>query len=164
MIEIQVGDGDKISISSKKEEVYLNDQLFDGEVIKLNESNYKVYKGTKIYHVELVTRQDKELTIKVNDELLIVRVTDHIDRILDKLGMNVAASNLIKEIKAPMPGSILNIIAKAGEEVKQGDQLLVLEAMKMENVIKSPGDGIVSKIHVAEKENVEKNQVLISFE
>ena len=51
-----------------------------------------------------------------------------------------------------------------GDEVNPDDHLLVLEAMKMENVIKAPGAGTVDKIHVSEKQNVEKNQVLISFE
>ena len=78
--------------------------------------------------------------------------------------MDTTQSNVVKEIKAPMPGSILNILVEAGQEVKAGDQLLILEAMKMENVIKSPGDGVVAKIHVDEKQSVEKNQVLISFE
>lgn len=164
MIEVKVGSNNKISVSRKKDELLINDRHFEGEVIKLNERSYKVYKGNKIFRVEIVNQLGKEMTLKVNDHLLDVSVTDHIDQILDKLGMNVAASAAVKDVKAPMPGSILNIIVSEGDEVGQGDQLLVLEAMKMENVIKSPGEGIVSKIHVSEKENVEKNQVLISFE
>ena len=142
----------------------MNDQPFDGNIQKIDERTYRVYKGNRIFHIEVAERKGKEMKLKVDGLLLDISVTDHIDQILDKLGMNTAASNVVKDIKAPMPGSILNIIVNEGAEVRQGDQLLVLEAMKMENVIKSPGDGMVSKIHVAEKENVEKNQVLISFE
>ncbi|WP_462252154.1 acyl-CoA carboxylase biotin carboxyl carrier protein subunit [Ekhidna sp.] len=164
MIEVKVGSAEKISVENKKDELLINDQLFDGEIIKLSDTSYNVYRLNKIYKVELVDRQGKEMRLKINNQLLEVSVTDHIDQILDKLGMNAAESAAVKDVKAPMPGSILNIIAKEGDEVKQGDQLLVLEAMKMENVIKSPGEGTISKIHVSEKENVEKNQVLISFD
>ncbi|MEQ9467711.1 MAG: acetyl-CoA carboxylase biotin carboxyl carrier protein subunit [Ekhidna sp.] len=164
MIEVKVDDADKIKVENKKDEVFINDELFDGEILKINETSFKVFKGTKIFRVDVVERQGKEMKLKVNDQLLNVSVTDHIDQILDKLGMDVAASTAVKDIKAPMPGSILNIIVAEGDEVRQGDQLLVLEAMKMENVIKSSGEGKVSKIYVAEKQNVEKNQVLISFE
>ena len=164
MIEVKVGNQDKISVSKKKDSLFVNDQPFDGEIVKITDGSYKVFKGNKIFQVEIVSKAGKEMTLKVNDQLLDVSATDHIDQILDKLGMNVAASNVVKDVKAPMPGSILNIIVSEGAEVNAGDQLLVLEAMKMENVIKSPGEGKVSKIHVSEKENVEKNQVLISFE
>lgn len=164
MIEVKVGESSKISVSQKNDELLVNDKSFEGEVIRIKVNSYKVFKGNKIFRVEIVEQDGKEMQLKINDHLLDVSVTDHIDQILDKLGMNVAASTAVKDVKAPMPGSILNIIVKEGAEVKQGDQLLVLEAMKMENVIKSPGEGKVSQIHVSEKENVEKNQVLISFE
>lgn len=164
MIEVKVGDAEKISVENKKEGVFLNSQLFEGEIVKINDSSFKVFKGNKIFRVDVVDRQGKEMKLKVNDHVLGVTVTDHIDQILDRLGMDIAANVVVKDVKAPMPGSILSVIVSEGDEVNQGDQLLVLEAMKMENVIKSPGEGKVSKIHVVEKESVEKNQVLISFE
>jgi biotin carboxyl carrier protein len=62
-----------------------------------------------------------------------------------------------------MPGLIVDIKVEAGQEVKKGDPILILEAMKMENIIKSPGDGVVKAIKVNPRDNVEKNQVLIQF-
>ncbi|MEP0986718.1 acetyl-CoA carboxylase biotin carboxyl carrier protein subunit [Ekhidna sp.] len=164
MLQIQVGNSAKINLEKKKDEIYLNDQLFDGEIVRISNSSFKVFKANKIYRVDVVESEGKEMKLKINDQLVEVSVTDHIDQILDKLGMNMAASTIIKDIKAPMPGSILNILVSEEDEVQQGDKLLVLEAMKMENVIKAPGEGKVSKIHIREKGNVEKNQVLITFE
>jgi len=69
----------------------------------------------------------------------------------------------MKEIKAPMPGLILDIKVAPGDVVKKGDVLVILEAMKMENSIKSPGDGMVKIVRVGLKQSVEKNQVLIQF-
>ena len=69
----------------------------------------------------------------------------------------------VNDVKAPMPGLILEIKVQPGQEVKKGDPIMILEAMKMENILKSPGDGIVREIKVVEKQNVEKNQILILF-
>ncbi|MCL4121821.1 UNVERIFIED_CONTAM: hypothetical protein GTU68_029708 [Idotea baltica] len=63
-----------------------------------------------------------------------------------------------------MPGLIHSISIQEGESVKKGDPILILEAMKMENIIKSPGEGIVNKIHVSPQSSVEKNELLITFE
>ena len=163
MIEIKAGDTAKIKVENNKEGIFLDGKPFEGEIIKINENSYKVFKSNKIFRVDVVEREGKEMKLKVNDELINVSVTDHIDQILDKLGMNMSASTAVSDIKAPMPGSILSVSISEGDEVSAGDPLLILEAMKMENVIKSPGAGKVSKVHIAEKENVEKNQVLISF-
>jgi biotin carboxyl carrier protein len=62
-----------------------------------------------------------------------------------------------------MPGLVHQILISEGQIVKKGDALLILEAMKMENVIKSPADGTATKIRVSKGQNVEKNQVLIQF-
>ena len=63
-----------------------------------------------------------------------------------------------------MPGLVLDIKVEVGQEVLEGEPLLVLEAMKMENVLKSPADVVVKSIDVKQQAAVEKNQVLITFE
>ena len=62
-----------------------------------------------------------------------------------------------------MPGMVLNILVAEGQQVKKGDSLLVLEAMKMENVLKSPTDGVIKKVVATKGTAVEKNQLLIQF-
>jgi biotin carboxyl carrier protein len=78
---------------------------------------------------------------------------------MDKLMGNKA--NLLK---APMPGLVLKVLVTEGQAVKKGDGLLILEAMKMENIIKASSDGMVKKIHIEEKNIVDKNQKMIEFE
>jgi len=67
-------------------------------------------------------------------------------------------------VKAPMPGLVLDILVEPGQSVQKGDNLLILEAMKMENIIKASGSGVVKNIPVHKKDAVEKNQLLIEME
>ena len=77
--------------------------------------------------------------------------------------MDLDDQEVIEGIDAPMPGAILDVSVKEGDEVKKGDKLIVLEAMKMENVIKSPIDATITAVYVQAGDNVEKNFRLLSF-
>ena len=82
---------------------------------------------------------------------------------------SVYANGLVKaegqyQVFPTVNGTVLSLLVKEGDTVKKNDPLLVLEAMKMENVIKSAGDAVVKKIHAVERTAVEKGQILLSFE
>ena len=62
-----------------------------------------------------------------------------------------------------MPGLIVGINVAVGDRVSKGDSLLILEAMKMENNLKAPGDGTVNAIRATKGDRVEKGQVLVEF-
>ncbi|MBE6530805.1 MAG: biotin/lipoyl-binding protein [Ruminococcaceae bacterium] len=66
-------------------------------------------------------------------------------------------------VKAPMPGNIIKVNVKAGDSVKRGDVLVVLEAMKMENDVCAPEDGVVASVEVAQGATVETDAVLVSL-
>ena len=93
-----------------------------------------------------------------------MKVEDEYDQLLHKLGMDKALTKKVNELKAPMPGLVLRILVEEGQAIKQGDSLLVLEAMKMENVLKSMGDGVIKQLKVKAGDKVEKNQLLIVME
>jgi biotin carboxyl carrier protein len=63
-----------------------------------------------------------------------------------------------------MPGKILELLVSEGDEVEEHQPVLILEAMKMENELKSQVKGVVSKLHITEGDNVEKNQILLEIE
>ena len=163
MIDVNIDSKQKLSVSESADGLLVDGILAGHTVIALGASSYKVLGKQSIFDVELVTIGKKEIRISINNRMVEVQVADHIDPILEKLGMDTAQSKSIKEIKAPMPGTILEINIAEGDNVSANDPLLVLEAMKMENVIKAPGDAVVGKIHISPNQNVEKNQVLISF-
>ncbi len=70
----------------------------------------------------------------------------------------------VKKITAPMPGKVVRILAPAGTEVESGQGVLVIEAMKMQNELKSPKKGIVKKLNVVEGAAVEAGQTLAEVE
>jgi biotin carboxyl carrier protein len=66
-------------------------------------------------------------------------------------------------VKAPMPGRILRIMVEPGQEVKSGEGIVVVEAMKMENELSAPRDGVVSQVHVSEGQTVESGAALVQI-
>lgn len=117
------------------------------------------------YRAEVVSdsKEDKTVVVKINGTLYHVAVEDQFDGLLKAMGLGGASGKMALEMKAPMPGLVLSLNVTEGQEIKKGDSLLVLEAMKMENMLKSATDGTVKKIFVARGDKVEKNQVLIEF-
>ena len=65
------------------------------------------------------------------------------------------------QIKSPMPGLIVAVTVTEGQPVKKGDQVIILESMKMENELRAPKDGLVARVNVAQGASVEKDQVLV---
>jgi len=143
--DIDVSKADIIRLSKSKHHVLHNNKSIITETV---ESNFKL----KLYKV------------KVNNNLYNININNDLDNLIQEMGFEIGVSKLVNEIKAPMPGLILDINAKVGQEVKEDDALLILEAMKMENIITSPRDGIIKTISVIKGNAVDKNELLIEFE
>jgi biotin carboxyl carrier protein len=131
----------------------------------IHDGYFHVIHNNRSFTAEIVKADygTKSFQIKVNGRSYQVTLKDQFDLLLDKMGLNNSASGKVNNVKAPMPGLIIDMRVSAGDTVKSGDSLLILEAMKMENIIKSPGEGIVKSVKVKKGESVEKNQVLIEF-
>lgn len=156
----------------KKEVEKIGDGLFkvDGkdqalDIEKLEDNTFSVIRNHKNYVLEVlsVDRENKSMTLKINNKRQVITVKDHYDMLVESMGISSSSNKKIKELKAPMPGLVLEIITKSDESIEKGSTLLILEAMKMENIIKSPEEVIVDKIHVKAGDSVEKNQVLVTF-
>lgn len=158
---------DKSSIKVEKsgDSIVINEEILIWDFKKTSDKFYLIIHQEKSFTLEVVNinSEEKTVTLKLNNKPARVQMQDKFDLLLDKLGMNTQKENHAKEIKAPMPGLIFDIKVHEGEEVKKGDPVLILEAMKMENIIKSPGDGVVKTIKIKKGDSVEKNQVLIQF-
>jgi biotin carboxyl carrier protein len=127
---------------------------------------YHLLRGGQAYDIQVIDLdfERNTYTLIVNGRRQTVRVSDFYDRLVHDLGLKAGGSRKINSVKAPMPGLVLEMSVAPGQSVQKGDTLLILEAMKMENVIKSAGDGIVKAIPAVKGQAVEKGQVLIEFE
>jgi acetyl/propionyl-CoA carboxylase alpha subunit len=145
--------------------VTLNGQPFLWDVAPLGDGRYHVVHEGKSYSAEVVSADyaTKAFVFKINGQRVELQAKDRFDQLLDRLGLSGAAVAKVNELKAPMPGLIIDIRVQPGQVVQKGDPLLVLEAMKMENILKAPADGTIASIKVAQRANVTKGQVLVQF-
>jgi biotin carboxyl carrier protein len=166
MISVKVNNESTFSVDFKKETILINGEAVASDWISLGTNRYHVICNHQSYTLELLQSNEagKQLVLKVNGQQYPIAVTDQYDALLKQLGMDKITANKVNEVKAPMPGLVLRILVEEGQAVKKGDALLVLEAMKMENIIKAAGEGIVKKIAVQPKLAVDKNQVMMVME
>jgi acetyl/propionyl-CoA carboxylase alpha subunit len=140
----------------------LNGKPFTWDKLAVGELTHIIL-NDKSYQIVLEKREGSTLTIRVNGKKMEVETRDKMTLLLESMGLQSTSEVKVNHVKAPMPGLVIRVLVEPGQEVKKGDALLVLEAMKMENMIKSPSDAVVSSIDVDLSQAVEKNQVLVSF-
>ncbi|WP_158798596.1 biotin/lipoyl-containing protein [Pedobacter sp. L105] len=165
MYRVKVNDQYNYELTGDNGAFQLNGTELPVDIRDLGNGHLHFIYQHKSYNAEVVAenKEEKSATVKINGHLYEVSIEDQFDSLLKALGMNGAAGKAVAEVKAPMPGLVLSVNVTEGQEIKKGDSLLVLEAMKMENMLKSATDGTVKKIVVAKGDKVEKNQVLITF-
>lgn len=139
----------------------------EGAVISWDDSIFFTLKyNGESYHGEILNEgtESNVLQIKINHRVFEVRKKGELDELIAALGLDVPKVRKLKELQAPMPGRIVGVNVTIGQELNVGDEILSLEAMKMENVLKAEGIGKVKAILVNADQVVEKGAVLIEFE
>ncbi|QXP70511.1 acetyl-CoA carboxylase biotin carboxyl carrier protein subunit [Polaribacter sp. R2A056_3_33] len=136
------------------------------DTLQVSDSEFHVLDNHLSYKTEIINANfyEKSYSVKVNNTVYRMNIHDELDTLIKEMGFEIGITKEVNEIKAPMPGLILEINIQVGSEVKEDDTLLILEAMKMENALTSPRAGIIKTISVIKGETVDKNQLLIAFE
>lgn len=142
-----------------------NQDLADLDLATTGPNTYHLLQEGKSYHIELLEFQPsaKTMKIRINGRDLQLAISDETDLLVRQLGFSTVETNLSKDVMAPMPGLVLDIMVAAGDTVEAGTPLLILEAMKMENVLKAECDGTVRSVSVTKGDAVEKRQLLIEL-
>jgi len=138
-----------------------------GSVLKWDDHQFftLTYKGQKFFGELLEDNsEDNSLKIKINQRVFEVKKKGELDDLISALGLDIPKVRKLKELQAPMPGRIVQVSVTVGQELNIGDEILSLEAMKMENILKAEGVGTVKAIFAEANQVVEKGFVLIEFE
>jgi biotin carboxyl carrier protein len=153
-------------IELDKQRILINGKETEIDLVKLLDNKFHILQNHKSYNIEVIHADYslKRFSIKVNNNIYDLNLQTELDALLEKMGMSSASGDKMDHVKAPMPGLVLDILVEVGQTVNKGDNLLILEAMKMENIIKASGTGTVKHIQVSRKDAVEKSQLLIEME
>lgn len=145
-------------------EIRVDDRVYQVDLMHNDEGIFSILENGRSYNIELVPQsKSKHYTAYTLYDSYNVEVIDAESRYRRNRS---SATQMISEnsIISPMPGKVIKIPVSVGEEVKKGDTLITISAMKMESEYKSPIDGTITKINVTEGSTVDANQVLIEIE
>lgn len=135
-------------------------------VVNHGNENYHMLLDNESIDAQIINADffNRNYLIRINSNVYEVKIQGELDELIKKMGYTTGTSKVVNLIKAPMPGIILEIQVKIGQTVKEGECLLILEAMKMENSILSPKDAVIKEIQVTVGDTVDKNKLLIELE
>ncbi len=142
------------------------EEIDKADFIKKNPTEFNLIRNNRSVNAKLLESDitGKEVKIEVDGETFELVIKDELDQMLDRMGFSTVSSKHIKEIKAPMPGLVLEVAVKEGQEVEEGEKILILEAMKMENSIMIHTNARIKRIAVSAGQAVDKGQVLVELE
>lgn len=156
----------KVKVDETLEFNFSKEDISSLDIQKISGCKFHILRNQHSFTAEILESDfnKKAYSVKINSKVYEISIFNELDLLIEKMGLSLGAAQLVNDIKAPMPGLILDVNIKKGDEVKEGDFLLVLEAMKMENTLTAPRDGIVKSVSVKKGETVNKNQLLIEME
>lgn len=166
MLQIAVNENRNFSVTREGGIWHLDNQPVDCDIQLQPNGLISILYNNKSYTatIESIDAKAKQVTVRVDGFLRTISISEPMDQLLASMGMDLKAMQKAEPVKAPMPGMILKILVEPGQKITKGDGLLILEAMKMENVLKAVADATVKSINISERTAVEKGAVLIELE
>jgi biotin carboxyl carrier protein len=166
MLQIKVNENEAYSVTQEDGTMLLNNNAISWDAQFQANGLISVLYNNKSYtaQIEQVDTRNKEVILTINGQRYKTAIQEPIDLLLTSMGLDLKAMQKIEPVKAPMPGMVLKVLVEPGQQINKGDGLIILEAMKMENVLKAQGPATVKAIKVEERTAVEKGAILIELE
>ena len=145
---------------------FTSEEIASANLVHIAPLAFNLLQNNRSVNAKIITADlaSKKFTVEVDGEDFMIEIKDELNQVLEKMGFGLATNKQIKEIKAPMPGRVLEIAVSNGQAVIEGDKMLILEAMKMENCIVIHSAATIKKVAVVAGQTVQKGQVLIELE
>jgi biotin carboxyl carrier protein len=137
------------------------DRSLDVEISRISDGELKLRLGGRVHRIFLARAGGRMLVAVDGRQYDVSESRDEPGR---SGGGDDGGAGASLRIRAPMPGKVTKIAVSEGEEVRKNQTLVIVEAMKMENEIKTSIDGVVTKVHVAVGELVDAEKALVEVE
>lgn len=156
----------KVKVNGSLEFEFSEEELASLDTKEVAPSQFHILENNRSFTGEIEDSNflKRNYIVKINSNNYKIEISTGLDQLIEKMGLSLSTGQAENNLKAPMPGLILEVTVKEGDEVREGDFLLVLEAMKMENTLTAPRDGIIKSVSVEKGQTVDKNQLLIEME
>ncbi len=151
-------------INPFSEEIIINNKKTDIKIFESDDGfTYLLYKNKK-YLVEITEKSQNKYTVMINGVSYSFTVESPISYMRKKYLDKQQVQSRIEKINAPMPGKIIELLVEENSEIKEGEPIAILEAMKMQNEISSHVSGKVKKIYVRQDDSVAKDELILEIE
>lgn len=162
MIKARINDQADYKVVKEMDHYLINDQVIRAQVERIDQDRYLIRYGNRLFRAHARIHGDL-VRITINHRQYELKIQSENEMMLEKLGINASSSKTVELLKAPMPGLVIDILVQEGMQVKQGQPLLILKAMKMENILRASHDGAIKRILVDKNQKVEKDAVMLQF-
>lgn len=163
MLKVKINNDKEFQVDVAKH--VIDGKSFSWDLAEIKDGIFHIIRDHKSYNAEVIDTDfaNKEIILRINGNRYSVKISDKYDELLHQLGMDKKTTSLSLNLKAPMPGLVIDIRVSEGNSIAKGDALVVLEAMKMENVLRAQENGTIKKILVKKGDKVEKGQLLVEI-
>lgn len=165
MYNIKINGQEELTLTLEAGQINVAGSDLQWDIQPLPNKSFSIIANNKSYvaFLESVDRTRKTMDLRIENSIYSIKIQEPIDLLLEKMGLDISKTQKVEPVKAPMPGLILKVMVTEGQTIKKGDPVLILEAMKMENVFKASSDATVKAIKIAEGQAVEKGEILIEL-
>ena len=160
LINNQLREVELLSKEDNNIRITVNGKLYDIDVIMSENGFCSIICNGRSYNAESVKHTNGNFSITTNFRNFDVEILNTIKNIRKRSDVDEVSQ---RSMLSPMPGKIIKVCAEVGSDVKKGDALFVVEAMKMQNTYLATRDGEIAEILVKEGDAVGKDQTLLSF-